>query len=94
MSPEQVRLEVFDERADVWAFGCCLYESLAGRKPFVGRTVADVARHVFESELDLTSLPQDTPNRMVSLLQRCLEKAPKLRLRSMDDIALWLNDRD
>lgn len=94
MSPEQARSEAIDERADVWAFGCCLYESLAGRKPFVGRTVADVTRAVCGSEPDFTLLPQNIPARVLFLLKRCLEKAPELRLRSMDDIALWLKYRD
>lgn len=94
MSPEQVRHEPIDERADVWAFGCCLYECLVGRKPFVGCRIADVTRAICGAEPDMTSLPQDTPVRVLSLLERCLEKAPELRLRSMDDIALWLKYHD
>lgn len=41
MSPEQARGLPVDTRTDIWAFGCALYEMLAGRKAFNGRTATD-----------------------------------------------------
>jgi serine/threonine protein kinase len=42
MSPEQVRGQTADQRSDVWAFGCVLYEMLTGRQPFTGETITDL----------------------------------------------------
>jgi eukaryotic-like serine/threonine-protein kinase len=93
MSPEQARGDLIDERSDVWAFGCCLFESLAGRRPFVGTTLAEISRAARETEPDYSFLPTETPHHIRSLLERCLEKDHSLRLQSMSDIALWLGGR-
>jgi serine/threonine protein kinase/tetratricopeptide (TPR) repeat protein len=92
MSPEQARGQEVDKRTDVWAFGCCLFECLAGSKPFTGGTVTDMMAAVLRSEPDWTALPAETPREVVTLLRRCLEKEPRRRLSSLGDIAILLED--
>jgi serine/threonine protein kinase/Tol biopolymer transport system component len=92
MSPEQARGLPVDKRTDVWAFGCVLYEMLAGRKPFPGQTQSDVMASVLQRSPDWGALPAGLPGPVLRLLHRCLEKDPKLRLRDMGDAQLDLED--
>ena len=92
MSPEQARGEPTDERADVWAFGCVLYEMLTGRRAFGGRSTIDVLAGVLEREPDLNVVPPDTPPAIRRLLRRTLSKNPRARLRDMGDARLEIND--
>ncbi len=92
MSPEQARGQEVDKRTDVWAFGCCLFECLAGSKPFRGDTVTDLMAEVLRSEPDWAALPAEVPREVVTLLHRCLEKDPRRRLSSLGDIAILLED--
>ena len=85
MSPEQARGIAVDRRADIWAFGCVLYEMLSGRRAFSGERVADVIAQILEREPDFGALPADTPPVVRRLLRRCLEKDPKRRLRDIAD---------
>ena len=61
MSPEQARGQSVDKRTDVWAFGCVLYEMLAGRLRFPGDTVSDTIAKILEREPDWSALPAATP---------------------------------
>jgi len=92
MSPEQARGLEVDKRTDIWAFGCCLFECLSGRKPFEGKTTSDLMAAVLKSEPDWDLLPEETPAEVLTLLRRCLEKEPPRRLSSMGDIALTLEE--
>jgi serine/threonine protein kinase len=85
MSPEQARGKSVDKRSDIWAFGCVLYECLTGRQPFRGEMVSDILAAVLLQEPDLSILPADTPPRARELLERCLVKEPKDRLRDIGD---------
>ena len=85
MSPEQARGKVVDKRADIWAFGCVLFEMLTGRRPFDGETSSDTIAAILTREPDWTALPAATPARLRGLLQRCLEKDPKRRLRDIGE---------
>jgi serine/threonine protein kinase len=82
MSPEQARGQAVDKRADIWAFGVVLYELLTGEKLFEAETVSDTIAAVLTKQPDLTKVPK----RVRHLLDRCLAKDPKRRLR---DIAEW-----
>ena len=75
MSPEQARGEVVDERTDIWAFGCVLYDMLAGKRAFPGASGTDVVAAVLEREPDWKSLPSDVPPLALSVLRRCLRAA-------------------
>ena len=92
MSPEQARGLEVDKRTDVWALGCCLFECLAGRKPFRGETVTDMMSEVLKGEPDWSALPAEVPREVATLLRRCLEKNPRRRLSSLGDIAILLED--
>ena len=85
MSPEQAKGKPVDKRADVWAFGCVLYELLTGRRAFKGADVTDVIVSVMTSEPDWTALPASTPPRIAELLQRCLKKDVRGRWRDIGD---------
>src|SRR6185295_10200635 len=92
MSPEQARGQTVDARADVWAFGCVLYEMLTARSPFSGKTVPDTIAHVLEREPDWSALPAATAPSIRRVLVRCLSKDPKRRLRDIGDARLDLID--
>jgi Tol biopolymer transport system component len=92
MSPEQARGQTVDKRTDVWAFGCLLYQMLAGHAPFGGETPSDILAAVLEREPDWGGLPGTTPPSVRRLLRRCLEKNPKRRLRDMGDARLELDE--
>jgi non-specific serine/threonine protein kinase len=83
MSPEQVLGSAVDERSDVFAFGCVLYECLAGRRAFSGGTAVEVLSAVLHRPADLAALPASTPARVRTLVARCLERTASQRLPSM-----------
>jgi serine/threonine-protein kinase len=85
MSPEQARGKPVDKRTDIWSFGCVLYECLTSRKIFAGETVSDTLAGILRGEADLNLLPRDTPTRVRDLLQSCLDKDPRNRLRDIGD---------
>ena len=90
MSPEQARGQAVDKRTDIWAFGCVLFEMLTGRNAFAGETPTDTLAAVLEREPPWTELPDSTPLSLRRLLQRCLEKDPKRRLRDIGDARVEL----
>jgi hypothetical protein len=74
-----------DTRADVWAFGCVLYEMLTGRTPFTGPTVAETIAAILERDPDWKALPAATPRGIRELLRQCLHKDPLRRLQHIAD---------
>jgi serine/threonine protein kinase len=92
MSPEQARGLPADRRADIWAFGCVLYEMLSGRRPFDGETVSDTLASVLKSEPGWKALPTATPTGLRALLRRCLEKDPKKRLQAIGDARIAIDE--
>ena len=85
MSPEQARGKAVDERTDIWAFGCLLYELLTGRRAFLGDDLPGTIAAVLEREPDWTLLPAATPTSIRELMQRCLHKDPTQRLQNIVD---------
>ena len=90
MAPEQARGRSVDRRVDVWALGCVLYECLTGTRAFGGDDLGEVLHRVLEGEPDLDALPPRTPARVRELLERCLRKDPRARLRDAGDARLEL----
>src|SRR5207244_3888255 len=74
MSPEQAAGEPVDRRADVWAFGCVLFEMLAGRRAFPGSSTSDILAAVLKGEPDWPAFPAGAPPRLRGLVERCLRK--------------------
>ena len=92
MSPEQARGLPVDKRADIWAFGCLLFEMLTGRRAFDGETVSETIAAVLEREPDWAALPKAAPHAVRRLLRRCLQKDPHLRLHDIADARIEIDD--
>jgi Tol biopolymer transport system component len=92
MSPEQARGKAVDKRSDVWAFGCVLYEMLAGQRPFDGSDVTETIAAVVKDAPQWNRLPAATPASVRRLLRRCLTKDPHHRLAHIADARLELDD--
>jgi len=88
MAPEQARGHAVDRRADIWAFGCVMYEMLTGRRAFGGDNVTDTIAAVVRGEPEWGALPGDTPASVRRLLRRCLQKDRKRRLADAADARL------
>jgi serine/threonine protein kinase/Tol biopolymer transport system component len=91
MAPEQARGRAVDKRADVWAFGCVLFEMLSGARTFDGDDIAETIGAVIHKEPAWNTLPGTTPKRVRLVLERCLERDPKRRLRDVGDVRLALD---
>ena len=92
MSPEQAKGKTVDRRADIWSFGCVLYEMLTGNQVFAGETVSDVLAAVIRADPDWSLLPQDTPSAIRNLLARCLKKDAKQRLRDIGEARIAIEE--
>ncbi|MGQ0736206.1 MAG: protein kinase domain-containing protein [Acidobacteriota bacterium] len=93
MSPEQARGKEVDRRTDVWAFGCVLYEMLTGRQPFPnGETLSDTLAGILVREPDWQALPEATPPKIRALLERCLRKDERRRIRDMGDARIAIEE--
>jgi serine/threonine-protein kinase len=92
MSPEQARGESVDKRADIWAFGCVVYEMLSGRRSFEGRTVSDTLASVLKTEPDWKVLSGDVPASVRKLLRRSLNRDRKERLQHIGDARVEIKE--
>ena len=92
MSPEQARGHVVDRGADIWAWGCVLFEMLTGTRAFGGADTTDVIAAVVRGDPDWSRLPEDTPPSVHRLVRRCLEKDPRRRLADIRDARFALED--
>ena len=92
MSPEQARGKTVDARADIWAFGCVLYEMLSAKRAFDGDTMTDVLSAVVSKEPDWTALPATTPGAVRKLVRRCLTKDLRARMQSAGDARIELEE--
>ncbi|MGE0814219.1 MAG: protein kinase [Vicinamibacterales bacterium] len=90
MAPEQARGKPVDRRADVWAFGCVLYEMLTGRRAFQAEDVSLTLAEVMKAEPDWRALPA-LPPLVASFLRQCLKKDPTQRLADIRDMRLALD---
>ena len=92
MSPEQARGKGLDKRTDIWAFGCVLYELLAGQRVFQGEDVTDILAAVVRAEPEWNRLPPSTPRKIRDLLQRCLQKDKVQRMQSAGDARIEIQE--
>jgi eukaryotic-like serine/threonine-protein kinase len=92
MSPEQATGQSVDKRTDIWAFGCVLYEMLAGRRLFEGDNTTNTLAAVLTTDPDWSVLPPQVPPAILALLKRCLERDRLKRLGDMAAIRFALED--
>jgi hypothetical protein len=92
MAPEQAKGKTVDKRADIWAFGCVLYQCLACKRAFQGDTITEIVASILKSEPDWTSLPIETPPFVRAVLRQCLQKDPGLRLRDIGDARIEMHE--
>ena len=90
MAPEQARGKAVDKRADIWAFGVLLYEMLTGRCAFEGEESSDLLAAVLRQDIPWSALPPGTPPPIRQLLERCLERDPRSRLRDIGEARVTL----
>jgi predicted Ser/Thr protein kinase len=92
MSPEQAKGKIVDKRADIWAFGAIIFEMLTGRRLFEAETISETLAGVLVQDIEWERLPAATPPSLRALLERCLQKDPKLRLRDVGEARIVLAD--
>ena len=92
MSPEQARGKVVDKRADIWAYGCVLFEMLTGQRAFEGESISEVLASVLKTEPNWQALPAETPAALRRLAGRCLEKDPRRRLQAIGEARVQIED--
>ena len=90
MAPEQAKGLPVDRRADIFAFGCVLYEMLSGRRAFDGESGTEVMSRVLQREPDWTRLPSSVPPSIHRLIRLCLEKDPRKRRQAAGDVRIDL----
>jgi serine/threonine protein kinase len=86
MSPEQAQGQTVDKRADIWAFGCILYEMLTGIPAFPGKTVTEILAAIIRAEPDWSILPANLHWRLLEVLESCLKKGTKDRYHDISDV--------
>ncbi len=92
MSPEQVRGQATDHRADIFALGAILYEMVMGQRTFQRATEADTVSAILNEEPpSITQLSPDIPPALERVIRRCLEKNPEQRFQSASDLAFALD---
>ena len=92
MPPEQAKGRPVDRRADIWGFGCVLFEMLVGKMAFSGESVTDTLAEIIKAEPDWNLLPANTPKPVRTLLQRCLKKDPKQRLQAICEARIAIEE--
>jgi Tol biopolymer transport system component/predicted Ser/Thr protein kinase len=90
MAPEQARGKTVDARADIWAFGCVLYEMLTGQPAFGAEDTTTTHARVLERDADMSVLPVELSPAVRGTLELCLQKDPKKRIRDIGDVRLAL----
>jgi len=90
MSPEQARGKFVDERTDIWAFGCLLFEMLTGQPAFGGEDMMAILARVIDRDTDLSSMPGTISPAVRQTIRLCLEKDPRKRIADIRDVRLSL----
>jgi serine/threonine protein kinase len=92
MSPEQAKGKAVTKATDIWAFGCLLYELLAGHPAFEGDDITEILAAVVRAEPDWNLLPERTPQCIRLLLRRCLRKDRRQRFQDATDVRIEIED--
>jgi TolB-like protein/tRNA A-37 threonylcarbamoyl transferase component Bud32 len=87
MSPEQVAGRAIDHRTDIFSLGIMLYEMATGRRPFQGKSSAELASAILrDTPRPVGELRGKLPGGLGRVIQRCLEKSPADRFQSVRDV--------
>jgi Tol biopolymer transport system component len=92
MAPEQAKGKAVDRRADIWAFGCVLYEMLVGARAFDGEDTTEILGAIVKTEPDWKQLPKSTAPQIIALLRRCLQKDPRKRQQHIGDARIEIDE--
>ncbi len=93
MSPEQALGRAVDQRSDIFAFGCILYEIVTGRKPFAGDSMVDsLHKIIYMPAAPVKDFNQNCPYELQRIIRRCLSKDPEDRYQRIKDIAVDLRE--
>ena len=93
MSPEQALGRDVDQRSDIFAFGCILYEIVTGRKPFAGDSMVDsLHKIIYTPATPVKDFNQNCPYEIQRIIRRCLAKDPEERYQRIKDIATDLRE--
>ena len=92
MSPEQVSGGTVDKRSDIWSFGCCLFETLTGKRAFCSQDTTELLDSIRNLEPDWRAISNEVPARLLQLVRRCLRKDARERLRDIGDARIELLD--
>jgi serine/threonine protein kinase len=92
MAPEQASGKAIDKRADIWAFGCVLFEMLTGRRAFEGEDISDTLANVLKIDPDLDALPPEVPGQIRLLVKRCLVKDRRSRVSDMSVVRFLIHE--
>ena len=92
MSPEQARGGEVDQRTDIWAFGCLVFELLTGRRAFEIQALSEATAAAPDLEPDWRALPPRTPTRLRALLRQCLQKEADSRPDDMAGVRASLQE--
>lgn len=88
MAPEQVEGREVDARTDIFAFGVVVYEMVAGKKAFDGKSQASLIAKILETEPPpISSLQPMTPPALDRIVKKCLAKEPEKRWQAASDLA-------
>jgi eukaryotic-like serine/threonine-protein kinase len=93
MSPEQAKGKTVDKRADIWAFGCILYECLTGKRAFEGDTVTETLAAILKSAPDWQKLPANAQPNIRIVLRRCLEKNVSQRFGDVASVRILMEEK-
>jgi eukaryotic-like serine/threonine-protein kinase len=95
MSPEQAqgRVDEIDHRSDIFSFGCVLFESATGHKPFAGKDTLDSLHNIVHAPTPLIkNFNPLAPDELQRIVRRCLAKDPEERYQTIKDVAIEIKE--